>query len=74
MEYDINRQFDSHPLNNIQQNYVTALRGHTKDLADLVVHGCKDGREKSLALTKLEECLMWAVKAVAVEEFNGGIE
>lgn len=24
----------------------------------------RDGREKSLAITKLEECVMWAVKGI----------
>lgn len=27
-----------------------------------------DGREKSLAMTKLEEALMWANKSIALEE------
>ena len=29
---------------------------------------CKDGRDKSLALTKLEECVMWANKSIAKEQ------
>lgn len=29
---------------------------------------CRDGREKSLAKTKLEECVMWAHAAIEREE------
>lgn len=28
----------------------------------------KDGREKSIVVTKLEEALMWANKSIALEE------
>lgn len=34
-------------------------------LAELVDETCKDGREKSLALTKLEEAKFWASAGVA---------
>lgn len=30
-----------------------------------------DGREKSLALTKLEECRMWAVKGIVFDNHDG---
>lgn len=35
------------------------------DAADTVTACCPNGREKSLALTKLEEAKMWASAAVA---------
>jgi len=39
----------------------------TKKLAqELLAHldTCENSREKSLAITKLEECVMWAVKGI----------
>lgn len=36
-----------------------------KDLAYVINATCPDGREKSLAMTKLEEAAMWANAAIA---------
>ena len=33
---------------------------------------CPESREKSLAFTKLEECIMWANAAIARNEIEGG--
>ena len=30
----------------------------------VILENCKDSRERSLALTKLEECVMWANKSI----------
>ena len=35
-----------------------------KYLGAAIESACRDGREKSLALTKLEECLMWALTSI----------
>lgn len=40
---------------------------NVKTLHESIESNCKDGREKSIALTKLEECLMWANKAISHE-------
>jgi len=34
-------------------------------LAEVISKKCPDGREKSLALTKLEEAVMWANESIA---------
>lgn len=47
------------------QNAIETLRGVFWDTADSL-KACPDGRAKSLAQTKLEESLMWAVKALVV--------
>jgi hypothetical protein len=44
------------------------LRLPYKDAAHLTIDLIPPSRERSLALTKLEEALMWAVKAVAVDQ------
>ena len=33
----------------------------------VILRNCNDGRERSLALTKLQEAFMWANSALAVE-------
>lgn len=42
-----------------------AIRNKAKELAYLVEELCPDSREKSLAMTKLEECSMWANASIA---------
>lgn len=44
-----------------------AIRATAKTFAELINTECPDGREKSLALTKVEEAVMWANAAVARE-------
>ena len=42
------------------------LRGKAKELAILFINKVPHSRERSLAITKLEEAIMWANKAVAL--------
>lgn len=42
-----------------------AIREKAKELAYLIEEACPNSREKSLAITKLEECSMWANASVA---------
>ncbi|WP_276684927.1 DUF7681 family protein [Slackia piriformis] len=41
------------------------IRAKAKELAYLIDEECPDSREKSLAMTKLEEATMWANASVA---------
>lgn len=41
------------------------IRAKAKELAYLIDEECSDSREKSLAMTKLEEASMWANASVA---------
>lgn len=43
------------------------LRENAKALAWSVTHNCQSSRERSLALTHLEETVMWAVKSIVLE-------
>ena len=43
------------------------IRFDAKIYADTINRYCPDSREKSLAMTKLEECVMWANAAIARE-------
>ncbi|MEU7096067.1 Acb2/Tad1 domain-containing protein [Kitasatospora aureofaciens] len=65
-EAEINNRFDHHPPTDedtvILHEYV---RAQCKRLASELDLHLLDGREKALALTKLEEAMFWANAAVA---------
>ena len=44
------------------------IRNAGREMAELVEDECPDSREKSLALTKIEEAVMWANAAIARRE------
>ncbi|WP_449314884.1 Acb2/Tad1 domain-containing protein [Rubneribacter sp.] len=47
------------------------LRSMARKLAYAIQDECPDSREKSLAFTKLEECVMWANASIARNEDGG---
>lgn len=51
-----------------QPEKYTVIRDTAKGLAMLINDNCPDSREKSLAMTKLEECVMWANASIARNE------
>lgn len=63
-------QFDHHTLGTAQQKNVDRLREEAKSLARSIGDCCLVSRETSLALTNLEQCLMWANKAIAIHGTN----
>ena len=65
---NIEKNFTYHPPKDDQVNRYQWLRDTGKEFAMLIDSACPDSREKSLALTKLEECVMWANAAIARNE------
>jgi len=65
--HDIERRFliaqDGRPSKE-QLQYQQRLRESVYDIAQDLNSHVEDSREKSLAITKLEEALMWAGKAI----------
>ncbi|TQF07439.1 hypothetical protein E6W39_18905 [Kitasatospora acidiphila] len=62
----MNRRFDHHPPKDaltIDQHQ--DVRAGCKLLAALVDEVCPEGREKALALTKIEEAMFWANASIA---------
>lgn len=55
------------PFGDQPQRYET-LRAKAKELATLVESLCPDSREKSLAFTNLQQTIMWANAAIAINE------
>ena len=56
----IEKAFTYHAPKPGQPEKYQAIRDRAKELAYLIDELVPDSREKSLAMTKLEECAMWA--------------
>jgi hypothetical protein len=65
---DINKCFTYHAPKGDQPERYEMLRAKAKELALLIANLCPDSREKSLALTKLEECVFWSNASIARNE------
>jgi hypothetical protein len=61
----IENMFIYHPPKDGQPEKYTSIRNTAKDFAMMINTLCPDSREKSLAQTKLEECVMWANASIA---------
>lgn len=68
---EIDNRFTYHPPNDGQVLSFTAIRVTAKQFAHIINAQCPDGREKSLALTKLEEAVMHANSAIARRSGDG---
>jgi hypothetical protein len=65
---DILKRFTYHAPHGDQPQRYEALRSFARELAVNICKGCPPSRERSLALTKLEECVFWANAAIARNE------
>ena len=50
-----------------QKNRIDDIRNMFSDVYDFIETNCKPSREISLAITKLEEAQMWAIKGITRE-------
>jgi hypothetical protein len=55
------------PFGTQQERYV-ALRSLAHTLATLINEDCPESREKSLAITSLQQTIMWANASIAINE------
>lgn len=62
---DLENRFTYHAPKPGQAEIYTAIREKAKELAYLIEASCPVSREKSLAVTKLEEAVFWANASVA---------
>lgn len=62
------KEFSHHEPKGDQPSRYNILREKAKEFATLIDMCCPPSREKSLAMTKLEECSMWANASVARNE------
>jgi hypothetical protein len=61
----IEKNFQYHAPKPGQPDIYTDIRRTAKEFALKIDDHCPDSREKTLALTKLEEAVMWANAAIA---------
>ena len=54
--------------NEEQKKKIENTRNAFTEVTAFVLENMKDSREKSLALTKLEEACMWTIKGITMEE------
>lgn len=64
----VKHSFAHHPPKEDQPERYASLRRYGTSLAEEILRRVPDSRERSLALTKVEEAVMWANKGIAVNE------
>lgn len=64
----LENNFKYHSPKEGQPEKYTAIREKAKELAYLIDELCPNSREKSLAITKIEEASMWANASIARNE------
>jgi hypothetical protein len=65
---ELEKRFTYHKLDVEQNNHCADIRQKAHELAILIDGLCPDSREKSVAITKLEEVVFWANAAIARHE------
>ena len=65
---DIENNFTYHAPKDDQTARYISVRENGKEFARLINKLCPPSRERSLAMTKLEECVMWANASIARNE------
>jgi hypothetical protein len=63
----VNRFTYHKPIGNQPQRY-ERIRNKARELALLLRDACPDSRERSKALTDLQQCIMWANASIAINE------
>lgn len=65
---EITKRFTYHAPKGNQPERYELIRANARGLANLLMEMVPDSREKSIALTKLEEFVMWANAGIARNE------
>jgi len=66
--YSLDQRFTYHSPKEDQPERYEKIRNRGRKFADLINEFCPESREKSLAITKLEEAVMWANASIARNE------
>jgi hypothetical protein len=68
MAHDLNNRFTYHSPKGTQADRYGKLREAAKSLAWDICENCPESRERSLALTNLEQSIFWANASIARNE------
>ena len=63
-------RLDSKPVDAMQMKRMQELNVNARYLEYRINELCPEGKERKIALQKLEEVVMWANKAIAYEEMR----
>jgi hypothetical protein len=66
--HEVSKRFTHHPPKNDQPERYLRLRAKAQELANLMLDSTPESREQSLAITNLEQAVMWANAAIARRE------
>ena len=66
--YDVEKNFNPHLLTEDQMNRIITINNEAKKLAVLILELCPEQRERAIALTKLEEVVMWTDASISRDE------
>ena len=66
----IKNNFSYHPPKGDQQQRYETIRTSARELASTIDNLVPDSREKSLAMTNLEQAVMWANASIARNEYQ----
>ena len=58
-------RFNSYDMDEGEKIRCLHIRNAVKQFAHIIDNVCPEGREKSLAFTRLEEAVMWANKSIS---------
>lgn len=64
----IENTFTYHKPKDDQPQRYEEIRAKAKELANLIAEKCPPSREQSLAFTNLQQTVMWANAAIAINE------
>ena len=67
---EITNRFTAYQTPSVIKEKSIIIRSKAINLAILIDYYCPDSREKSISLTKLEECIMWANKCLSKETID----
>lgn len=68
IQKDLDNRFTYHSPKPGQPEKYSVIRASLKEAAEIIVSACPNSRERSLAITKLEEAGYWANASIARNE------